>query len=233
MPQDAVPVRSKPPFRADHVGSFLRPKALLDAREAAPQAGTIDARRAARGRGRGDPRHRALPGGPRPARHHRRRVPPHLLPHRLPRRSSTASRRKGGIQVKFHSNAGDVDFAPPVMQVTGKVRHVKDDPARDFEFLKSVDDAHAEGDDPVADDAALPRRPRRRSAREAYPDLEAFYDDVAQAYRDELAAARRRRLPLRAARRHQPRLPLRREDARGRACRAATIPTSCRAATPR
>ena len=26
--------RTKPPFRADHVGSFLRPKALLDARRA-------------------------------------------------------------------------------------------------------------------------------------------------------------------------------------------------------
>jgi len=25
--------RSKPPFRADHVGSFLRPPELLDARE--------------------------------------------------------------------------------------------------------------------------------------------------------------------------------------------------------
>ena len=26
-------VRTQPPFRADHVGSFLRPAALLDARE--------------------------------------------------------------------------------------------------------------------------------------------------------------------------------------------------------
>ncbi len=25
--------RTSPPFRADHVGSFLRPKCLLDARE--------------------------------------------------------------------------------------------------------------------------------------------------------------------------------------------------------
>ena len=33
---------SKPPFRADHVGSFLRPKALLDAR-AQFRAGEIDA----------------------------------------------------------------------------------------------------------------------------------------------------------------------------------------------
>jgi hypothetical protein len=29
----AMPARTTPPFRADHVGSFLRPKYLLDARE--------------------------------------------------------------------------------------------------------------------------------------------------------------------------------------------------------
>ena len=34
--------RAKPPFRADHVGSFLRPKFLLDAR-AQFRAGTFDA----------------------------------------------------------------------------------------------------------------------------------------------------------------------------------------------
>ena len=34
--------RSKPPFRADHVGSFLRPKFLLDAREQ-HQNGTLSA----------------------------------------------------------------------------------------------------------------------------------------------------------------------------------------------
>ena len=45
-----------------------------------------------------------------------------------------------------------------------------------------------------------------------------------QAYRRRAALARRRRLPLRADRRHQPRLPVRREDARGRARSAATIP---------
>ncbi|MCG6952778.1 MAG: 5-methyltetrahydropteroyltriglutamate--homocysteine S-methyltransferase, partial [Betaproteobacteria bacterium] len=32
--------RTRPPFRADHVGSFLRPKALLDAR-AQHQAGKL------------------------------------------------------------------------------------------------------------------------------------------------------------------------------------------------
>ena len=34
--------RTTPPFRADHVGSFLRPKALLDAR-AQHQQGTLSA----------------------------------------------------------------------------------------------------------------------------------------------------------------------------------------------
>src|SRR5882757_1393521 len=37
-----VSMSSKPPFRADHVGSFLRPKALIDAR-AQYRAGEIDA----------------------------------------------------------------------------------------------------------------------------------------------------------------------------------------------
>ncbi len=37
---------------------------------------------------------------------------------------------KGGIHVKFHSAKGEVDFEPPVMQVTGKVRHDEGDPAR-------------------------------------------------------------------------------------------------------
>src|SRR5690242_2031980 len=37
-------VRTTPPFRADHVGSFLRPKFLLDAREQF-RTGAIDASR--------------------------------------------------------------------------------------------------------------------------------------------------------------------------------------------
>ena len=42
--------RTRPPFRADHVGSFLRPKHLLEAREQKAK-GEITRRAAARGRG--------------------------------------------------------------------------------------------------------------------------------------------------------------------------------------
>ena len=92
---------------------------------------------------------------------------------------------KGGIAVSFHSNAGNVDFAPPVMQVTGKVRHVKADPARGFRVPEVGDDAHAEGHDPVADDAAFSRRSRRDQPRGVSGPHE-FYEDVAAAYRDEI-----------------------------------------------
>ena len=39
------------------------------------------------------------------------------------------------MTVKFHKADGDIDYAPPVMQVTGKVRHSRPIQRRDFEFL--------------------------------------------------------------------------------------------------
>jgi len=42
------------------------------------------------------------------------------------------------MPVKFHKAGGEIDYAPPVMQVTGKVRHSHSIQRRDFEFLRSV-----------------------------------------------------------------------------------------------
>jgi 5-methyltetrahydropteroyltriglutamate--homocysteine methyltransferase len=185
MPQDAVPVRSKPPFRADHVGSFLRPKALLEAREAR-RAGTIDdaALRTVEDaairdivRFQEDLGLRGITDG------EFRRTYFHI--DFLTQLEGVET--KGGIQVKFHSNTGDVDFAPPVMQVTGKVRHVNDIQRADFEFLKSVTTRVPKVTIPSPTMLHF-RGGRAAISREAYPDLDAFYADVAQAYRDELAA---------------------------------------------
>jgi len=185
MPQDAVPVRSRPPFRADHVGSFLRPKALLDAREAR-RTGSIDdtALRTVEDaairdivRFQEDLGLRGITDG------EFRRTYFHI--DFLTQLEGVET--KGGIQVKFHSNTGDVDFAPPVMQVTGKVRHVKDIQRADFDFLKSV--ATRTPKVTIPSPTMLHFRGGRAAiSREAYPDLEAFYADVAQAYREELAA---------------------------------------------
>ncbi len=53
-------------------------------------------------------------------------------------------------------------------------------------------------------------------SKEAYPELDpVFYDDVAKAYGDELRSLADAGCTLRADGRHQPGLPVRREDARG------------------
>jgi 5-methyltetrahydropteroyltriglutamate--homocysteine methyltransferase len=185
MPQDAVPVRSRPPFRADHVGSFLRPKALLDAREARRTGAIDDAalRTVEDAAIRDIVRFQEDLGLSGITDGEFRRTYFHI--DFLTQLEGVET--KGGIQVKFHSNAGDVDFAPPVMQVTGKVRHVKDIQRADFEFLKSVTTRTAKVTIPSPTMLHF-RGGRAAISRDAYPDLDAFYADVAQAYREELAA---------------------------------------------
>ena len=128
--------RTTPPFRADHVGSFLRPPALLEARERFKQnAISKEALRAVE-----DDAIREVV----------------RLQEGLGLRGITDGefRRtyfhvdfleqlggvevKGGIASSFRSSAGTVDFAPPVMHVTGNLRHVRPIQRDDFQFLKSI-----------------------------------------------------------------------------------------------
>jgi 5-methyltetrahydropteroyltriglutamate--homocysteine methyltransferase len=179
----ATRARSVPPFRADHVGSFLRPRFLLEARERF-QKGEID--RAAlreveddaiRGvvRFQEDLGLRGITDG------EFRRTYFHI--DFLTQLEGVET--KGGIAVSFHSNAGNVDFAPPVMHVPSKVRHVKDIQRADFEFLKSVTQQVPKVTIPSPTMLHF-RGGRGAISRSAYPDLDAFYADVAAAYRDEL-----------------------------------------------
>lgn len=92
---------------------------------------------------------------------------------------------KGGIAVSFHSAQGNVDFSPPVMHVTGAVRHVKPIQRADFEFLRSATVRTPKVTIPSPTMLHF-RGGRNAISREAYPELDAFYEDVAAAYRDEL-----------------------------------------------
>ncbi len=181
--QPSSGARKTPPFRADHVGSFLRPKFLLDARENF-RNGAIDAAelRAAEDEAiRGivkfqeDLGLRGITDG------EFRRTYFHI--DFLTQLEGVEV--KGGIHVKFHSAKGDVDFEPPVMHVVDKVRHDKPIQRADFEFLKSVTTGTPKVTIPSPTMLHF-RGGRHAISQQAYPDLEQFYADVAAAYADEL-----------------------------------------------
>jgi 5-methyltetrahydropteroyltriglutamate--homocysteine methyltransferase len=95
---------------------------------------------------------------------------------------------KTDIPVTIKKADGTEELAPPVMRVIDKVRHMKDIQRADFEYLKSQ---VAAGNTPkvtIPSPTMLHFRGGRAGiSREAYPELDpVFYDDVANAYGDEL-----------------------------------------------
>jgi 5-methyltetrahydropteroyltriglutamate--homocysteine methyltransferase len=175
--------RNLPPFRADHVGSFLRPKFLLDAREQF-RTGAIDEGklRAVEDEAiRGIVKFQEELGLRGVTDGEFRRTYFHI--DFLTQLEGVET--KGGIHVKFHSAKGDVDFEPPVMQITGKVRHTKPIQRADFEFLKRAT-THTPKVTIPSPTMLHFRGGRGAISRDAYPDLEQFYADVAAGYADEL-----------------------------------------------
>jgi len=175
---------SLPPFRADHVGSFLRPKALLDAR-AAFKAGTIgkeelraaeDAAIADVVKMQEDLGYKGVTDG------EFRRTFFHtdfLL-------QLEGVDEVGGTQVHFHRHDGhELEYAPPVMAITGPLRHVQDIQRADYEYLASKVTETPKVTIPS------PTMLHFRGGRDAidataYPDLDQFYTDLSAAYRAEI-----------------------------------------------
>jgi len=177
--------RDTPPYRADHVGSFLRPPELIQAREkrrrgeitpaelrAVEDAAIRDVVRFQEELGLQD----ATDGEFRRTYFHIDFL-----------EQLDGIETRGGLTAHFHSAKGDIDFAPPVLHVTGKVRHEKPIQLADFEFLKSV--AKRTPKVTIPSPTMLHFRGGRGAiSREAYPDIEEFFADVAAAYRDEIRA---------------------------------------------
>ena len=175
--------RTVPPFRADHVGSFLRPKNLLEARDQF-KAGKIDKaqlRKVEDGAIRDIIKFQEDLGLKGITDGEFRRTYFHV--DFLEQLDGVET--KGGIQVSFHTAGGNIDFAPPVMRVTGKVRHARPIQLEDFKYLKSVTTKTPKVTIPSPTMLHF-RGGREGISKDAYPDLEQFYADVAAAYREEL-----------------------------------------------
>ena len=177
--------RTTPPFRADHVGSFLRPKFLLDAREqffvkreiTAAQLRAVEDRAIAEiVKFQQDVGLQSITDG------EFRRAYFHI----------DFLAQLGGVKTDIPVTViradGSEELAPPVMKVVDKVRHVKDIQRADFEFLKRQ---VAQGMTPkvtIPSPTMLHFRGGRAGISKLhYPELDpAFYDDVAEAFGDEL-----------------------------------------------
>jgi 5-methyltetrahydropteroyltriglutamate--homocysteine methyltransferase len=174
------------PFRADHVGSLLRPAELLAAREA-NLAGTLP-----------DAELHALEDRCiRDAVALQESVGLHAVTDGEFRRGSfhfDFLGRLAGVEAnaqrQMSGSAGRPTpgkaFTPPQLKITGKLRHQAPIEVENFRFLKGL--TRATPKQAIPSLTMLLRGGRAGVSTEAYPDMEAFFADGAAAYRAEIAA---------------------------------------------
>src|SRR3954447_14644092 len=176
--------RTHPPFRADHVGSFLRPKRLLEARERSARGEiTPEALREVEDDAIADiVKFQEDVGLKSVTDGEFRRTYFHI----------DFLEQLGGVKtdipVTIRKPDGTEELAPPVMRVIDKVRHVKDIQLADFQYLKSQVSAGNTPKVTIPSPTMLHFRGGRAGiSKDAYPELDpTFYEDVAEAYGAEL-----------------------------------------------
>jgi len=178
-----VAQESKPPFRADHVGSLLRPQELHAARAKAKK-GEMDTA--------------AL-----------RAIEDKCIREAIALQESAGLqavtdgefRRDwwhidfihgfDGVELSTGNAYGDAKFKgtdeqPPTMMVQGKLRRTKPSMLDHFKFLKSVV-TKGTPKFTMPSPAMLHARADRASVKKSYPNLDNFWADLTQCYREEIA----------------------------------------------
>jgi 5-methyltetrahydropteroyltriglutamate--homocysteine methyltransferase len=180
--------RTTPPFRADHVGSLLRPPELLRAREA-HQAGRLPAEelRAAEDEAirsvvqmqRDVGLQSATDGEFRRASWHMDFI------YQLGGIEKVA----GDISVQFRNEQGSLEFTPTAIQVAEKVHLDHPVFAKDLRFLQSLTAPEVTPKLTIPSPSMVHYRGGRAAIDPAvYPDLEEFWTDLTQAYADQVKA---------------------------------------------
>ncbi len=178
--------RSRPPFRAEHVGSLLRPPALAAARER-HRAGTLPAAelrdaedRAVREvvRMQEELGFQAVTDG------ELRRGAWHMD---FLYQIGGISRTARPLTLRFHGESGDIEFTTSALRVTGPLRHEKTIFGADFAFLKSVTRATPKITLPSPSMVHY-RGGTAAIDRSVYPDLDVFWHDLETAYASQIAA---------------------------------------------
>src|SRR5262252_1871209 len=179
--------RTKPPFRADHVGSLIRPEALIKAREQAEkqQMPVAELQRIQQAAIRDVVRMQEELGLKMVTDGEFNR---HSWHRDFMLKFQNVRMMPSKLTVKFHTSEGDRLHSPPTMQVTGKLAR----PAAggiffdDFKLLVSI--ARAMPKITIPTPTVMHFRGGREAIdAKAYPDIAGFYDDLARLYREEIA----------------------------------------------
>jgi 5-methyltetrahydropteroyltriglutamate--homocysteine methyltransferase len=179
--------RTRPPFRADHVGSLIRPNALIEARAAAENGQMAAAELT-----------RIQQGAIRDAVRLQHEVGLRLATDGEYNRFSwqrdfllkigNVKPMASKLTVRFHSAAGARDHTPPSLQVVGKLSRPQGIFVDDFKFLKSIAPAGVTAKITIPSPTIVHFRGGREAIdARAYPQMDAFYDDLAAVYRAEIA----------------------------------------------
>ncbi|HZL59717.1 MAG TPA: 5-methyltetrahydropteroyltriglutamate--homocysteine S-methyltransferase [Stellaceae bacterium] len=176
--------RNTPPFRADHVGSLLRPKKLLDAREKRKKNEITPAQLTAIEdesirevvKLQEDLGLKAATDG------EFRRAYWHLD---FLEKFKNVTIIPPSVGVKFHTHKGDIEFAPPGIRVSGKLARPAPIFIDHFKFLKSVAKVIPKITIPSPSTMHF-RGGRKAIDQQAYPDMAEFYADLARVYSEEV-----------------------------------------------
>lgn len=91
----------------------------------------------------------------------------------------------GGIEANPNAKVAEDGFKPPVLSVTGKLKHSKDIQVTDFKYLQSVVSQTPKVSIPSPTMVHF-RGGRKSIDIESYPDIDVFFEDLAAAYRQEI-----------------------------------------------
>lgn len=177
----------RPPFRADHVGSLLRPPELARARDAHARGELDDdgLRNVENDCIHAVAAMQEEAGLQGVTDGEYRRAFWHLD---FLERIEGVEITEGDFVAHFQKDDGtEVGFRPPTVCVTGPLAHVRDIQAEDFDYLASVTSRTAKVCIPSP--SMLHFRGGRAAIDEtAYPDMDGFYADLAKVYNEEVMA---------------------------------------------
>jgi 5-methyltetrahydropteroyltriglutamate--homocysteine methyltransferase len=191
----AKPKKLNPPFRADHVGSFLRPERLKEARSKAGFELDSTPRKEGGGALSVDELRKVEDECIRELVAFEEEIGLQSITDGEFRRGSWAydvASRIEGVEMRPQAESYDATFAntgfrPPLAHTDAKLKRPEGGLVlKEFEFLNALTDRTAKVTMP-SPSIVYVRGGRDTVSREAYPDIEEFYEDLCAVYRAEIA----------------------------------------------